>query len=113
MLCGVCNLKAQIATHQHEHRGRLFPSIKTSDIQIIKRAMHELGHGSATWHGFRRGRLTDLLHLGDLEGSIMIEELAASGGWHRGSRAIFRYAESGIVNMERMINEIAAGSDSD
>lgn len=109
----MCRLKAQVKANPGTDRGRLFESIKVGDVVIIKRVMEDFGLGYATWHGSRRGRLPDLTQVGGLEGSVSFDELLASGGWHLRPRALFTYAESGVLHVNQLIHEVAAGSDTD
>ena len=63
LACGHCSLIKQINARKGSavYRSRLFPNVKASGANLIKKICVDKGLGYFTWHGPRRGRLEDLV----------------------------------------------------
>ena len=86
---------------------------RTADIRAIQQYAVELTLGRPTWHGFRRGRTSDLVTRVHWGLSVTLSDKFESGSWAVGSRAGIEYLSELAKDRERLVSAMAAGSDSD
>ena len=112
LCCGPCALRYQMKLVSSTS-SVVFPGTKYTDILTLKKYASELGYPPPSWHGFRRGRTTDLIsgRLGIR--NLSWEAIFESGGWSLGSRALLKYIQSKAVDPDRVAAILADGSDSD
>ena len=113
MLCGKCALDAQIKKSRSEGSRKIFPNVVSADIKIIQEIATKRDLPRPTWHGFRRGRTTDLAKRMARGEPISPEDIYKSGGWAFGSSALIQYLRREGVDAERAIGAIADLSESD
>ena len=93
---------------------RVFDRIKKEDVQILKQAATASGiEARVTWHGFRRGRTTDLVTCRGWGEHVSIMDIFESGGWAVGSRAVFKYLSEEAQDNEKMVSNMSAASDTE
>lgn len=113
-VCGVCALKT-VLNSRFAPRGRLFPKVQTSDIQILKKISdrHELGH--ITWHGFRRGRTDDIVAGLDVRSNpaASIIEIAESLGHNLARASFFHYLHKDTADRRRSARRLCEDTDSE
>ena len=112
-ICGVCALKTQIVLSKRHNEARVFWTVSTSDIKIIQRYAVDLSLDRPTWHGFRRGRTSDLVTCVHWGLNVTLSDIFESGGWAVGSRAVIKYLSEFAKDKERLVSAMAAGSDSE
>ena len=113
-VCGVCSLRRLVRRATSLDGLRVFPSICSADIYVLKIFGATRNLGPITWHGFRRGRTVDLLQRGGSNGvSISLAELFQSGGWKLGSGALLSYIPEQDVHKERVFKISANASDTE
>lgn len=112
-ICGVCALKTQIVLSKKHNESRVFWTVSAADIKIIQRYAVDLSLDRPTWHGFRRGRTSDLVTCVHWGLNVTLSDIFESGGWAVGSRAIIKYMSEFAKDKERLVSAMAAGSDSD
>ena len=112
--CGKCALDYQVSLAREAKQTKVFWEVSNLDIRTIQQICKELNIPHPTWHGFRRGRITDLVSK-KFSGNepISLEDIFESGGWFSGSRAILHYLRQEVVDRERVIHALAELSDSD
>ena len=115
--CGRCAIIRQIhrrASHAST-RSRLFPNIKPSNVTIIKKICFDMGLGSFSWHGPRRGRLEDLVKGKDKSNNPnpTMQEAHESGAWSFFARTMVGYLQKNTMNKIHVAATIAAASDSE
>lgn len=114
VICGVCSLKRILRQAQDGGGCRVFPDVRSSDIDVLKGIGRCRGLGAITWHGFRRGRTVDLLEHGGANGvCLSLADIYQSGGWKYGSGALLPYIPHEAVNKERAFRVTAEASDTD
>ena len=113
MICGKCALDAQTKDSRSKGSKWIFPNVKKADIKIIQEIAIRRDISRPTWHGFRRGRTTDLAKKAANGAPITWEDIYKSGGWSFGSRAILQYMRREGVDQERAIGAMADLSESD
>ena len=112
-LCGVCALLAQVRSARNEGQDLVFPAVKSSDINVIKNVSRDLAMDMrVTWHGFRRGRTSDLLTC-NWQDKVSVKDVFQSGGWVFGSRSVFKYLTEDAVDPHKIAVNVAAKSDSE
>ena len=113
-ICGVCALR-QAVRQMEPKRGGIFAGLKPSMISIIKDIAVKHGIGSATWHGFRRGRTMDVLAGLDvkLNPAASLAEIYESGGWRPGSSSFFHYLPPKDANAQRCVRHVTENSDTE
>ena len=112
-LCGVCALHVQVKQARDEGRDRVFPAVNPSDISVIRRVAVDVSYeGRVTWHGFRRGRTSDLLTC-DWQEKPTVRDVFVSGGWSLGSRAVMKYLSADAIDPHKVVVRVAASSDSE
>ena len=112
-LCGVCALYAQVQDARGSGSTRVFPDVVPSDISVIQKVARDTGfEGKVTWHGFRRGRTSDLLTC-DWKEKPSVRDVFLSGGWSFGSRAVLKYLSADSMDPHRVVVKVAANSDSE
>ena len=112
-ICGVCALKKQLRVAKQAGQKKIFWSVRASDIRLVQTWAIELGLGRPTWHGFRRGRTSDLVTCVHWNLNVSLLDIFESGGWTVGSRAILKYLSEFAKDKERLVQAFSAGSDSD
>ena len=112
-ICGVCALKTQIVLSKRNGQSRVFWTVSASDIKVIQQYAVELSLERPTWHGFRRGRTSDLVTCVHWGLNVTLSDIFESGGWAVGSRAVIKYLSEFAKDKERLVSAMAAGSDSD
>ena len=114
VVCGVCSLKRILLKSKAGGACRVFPNVRTTDINILKEIGRQRDLGTVTWHGFRRGRTVDLLQRGGANGAcVSLADLYESGGWKYGSHALLSYLPEDAVNRERVFKLAAEASDTE
>jgi len=114
LVCGACAIRYQLRLSKAKGSTRLF-NIKYSDIRKLQDIAKRKCWAYPTWHGFRRGRTTDLVS-GRVkpEGfQVSLEDIFESGGWQTGSRSILRYLKAEVVDKEALVSSLAEESDSE
>ena len=111
--CGVCALKQQVSLAREKGESKVFWSVKSGDIALVQEAARDLALARPTWHGFRRGRTTDLVTCVHWNMSVTLLDVFESGGWSVGSRAVLHYLSEFAKDRERLVSAFSAGSDSD
>jgi len=114
LVCGACAIRHQLRLSKARGSKRLF-DIKYSDIRKIQDIAQRKCWAYPTWHGFRRGRTTDLVS-GRVrpEGyQVSLEDIFESGGWQTGSRSILKYLKAEVVDKEALVSSLAEESDSE
>ena len=112
-ICGVCALRAQLVLAKESGQARVFWTVSASDIKIIQQYAVELSLERPTWHGFRRGRTSDLVTCVHWGLNVTLSDIFESGGWAVGSRAVIKYLSEFAKDKERLVSAMAAGSDSE
>ena len=112
--CGKCALDCQVSLARNEKQSKVFWEVSNMDIRVIQQVCKDNNIPHPTWHGFRRGRTTDLVSE-KFSGNepISLEDIFESGGWFSGSRAILHYLRQEVADRERVIHALAELSDSD
>jgi len=111
--CGVCALKTQVVLAKNESKSRVLWSVTSADIKVIQKSAVELSLDRPTWHGFRRGRTSDLVTCVHWGLNVTLADIFESGGWAVGSRAVIKYLSEFAKDKERLVSVMAAGSDSE
>ena len=111
--CGVCALKYQVRLARESNQSKVFWSVKSSDIAFVQEVARDLAMPRPTWHGFRRGRTTDLVTCVHWNMSVTLLDVFESGGWSVGSRAVLHYLSEFAKDRERLVSAFSAGSESD
>ena len=111
--CGVCALKTQVVLAKKRGQSRVFWSVSASDIKVLQQYAVSLSLDRPTWHGFRRGRTSDLVTCVHWGLNVTLADIFESGGWAVGSRAVIKYLSEFAKDKERLVSAMAAGSDSD
>ncbi len=112
-ICGVCALVQQLKLAKQAGQKKVFWTVRPSDIRAVQGWAIELGLGRPTWHGFRRGRTSDLVTCVHWNLNVSLLDIFESGGWTVGSRAILKYLSEFAKDKERLVQAFSAGSDSD
>ena len=111
--CGVCALRQQTVLARRAGQSRVFWTVKASDIRLVQDVANDLSISRPTWHGFRRGRTTDLVTCVHWNTSVTLLDVFESGGWSVGSRAVLHYLSEFAKDRERLVSVFSAGSESD
>ena len=114
MVCGACAIRQQLKVSKAKGLKRLF-SIKYGDIRKLQDIASRKCWPYPTWHGFRRGRTTDLVS-GRVRPDgyqVSLEEIFESGGWQTGSRSILKYLKAEVIDKEALVSSLAEASDSE
>jgi len=109
----VCALKYQVRLAREPNQSKVFWSVKSSDIAFVQEVARDLAMPRPTWHGFRRGRTTDLVTCVHWNMSVTLLDVFESGGWSVGSRAVLHYLSEFAKDRERLVSAFSAGSESD
>jgi hypothetical protein len=90
LLCGVCSLKAAIASQQAENAHPSLPLFHRleprSALRVFQQAAALCSAPTPTWHSLRRGMAGDLLRAG-----VTLAEVLRAGGWR--SAAFLKYIQ--------------------
>ena len=110
--CGKCALDEQVRSERRKGSSLVFPNVRSRDIEYLQSVAKRRDLPRPTWHGFRRGRTTDLVQ-DQSQGEISLEDIFRSGGWASGSRAILSYLSAETIDRERVVTTIAEMSESE
>ena len=116
LACGACSLRKAVELQpKNAGRSKLFPGVKASDVNMIKKICHENALGYFTWHGPRRGRTVDLVQGKDRSNNPKptLREAHESGMWSVLAGSIHHYFKKDTMDSVRIASAVAAGSDSD
>ena len=103
----------QLSLAREQGRERVFWSVSARDIVCVQEFARFLSLNRPTWHGFRRGRTTDIVLNPQWGQAVSLQMLFESGGWVSGSRALLSYLSAQALNKERVAKALSDGSDSE
>ena len=111
VLCGVCCLKAAIQEHRKKGFSDKTPifggkRVFHQYLEILRSACRAKGLPCISWHSFRRGAASDMLHRG-----CTVAQIIRAGGWKSG--AFIRYLDRRDVDDRAHLELALAGSDSE
>ena len=113
LACGKCALDYQVSFARERREDRVFWSVGNIGIRIFQKIAAEHRMPYPTWHGFRRGRTSDLV-AGKYRGeNISYEDIFESGGWLSGSRAILHYLKQEVTDVGNVVRAVCCLSDTD
>ena len=111
--CGKCALDKQVTIAREKGEERVFWTVGNIDIRVFQSIAAKHGMPYPTWHGFRRGKTSDLV-AGYYRGeNISLEDIFESGGWLSGSRAILHYLKREFTDCGNIVKTVCCLSDTD